>query len=203
VTPHWFPNQPMSSMRKGKIIVFSAPSGAGKTTLLDCLRESNPNLVYSISATTRPPRPGERNGEHYFFMSREEFEERIARDEFAEWQKVHGHYYGTPRRFLDETTEGGRHVVMDIDVYGKKKLDRGYPDAVGVLILPPSFEELERRLRARKTEREETIRVRLANARDEVRFAREEGKYEFTIVNDELERARAELLRLVSDIIEA
>jgi len=190
-------------MRKGKIIVFSAPSGAGKTTLLDCLRESNPNLVYSISATTRPPRPGERNGEHYFFMSREEFEERIARDEFAEWQKVHGHYYGTPRRFLDETTEGGRHVVMDIDVYGKKKLDRGYPDAVGVLILPPSFEELERRLRARKTEREETIRVRLANARDEVRFAREEGKYEFTIVNDELERARAELLRLVSDIIEA
>lgn len=181
--------------------MVSAPSGAGKTTLLNRLRVSMPELVYSISATTRPPRLGEQDGVHYFFMSKGEFEERIEREGFAEWEQVHGHYYGTPRDFLDRTIEDGRDVVMDIDVFGKKKLDRVYPEAVGILILPPSFQELERRLRARKTESEETVRVRLANAREEVRVAQEDGRYEFTIVNNEVERACEELLKIVRGIV--
>ncbi len=186
---------------RGRILVFSAPSGAGKTTLLDYLREQIPGLVYSISATTRPPRPGERNGVHYQFMSTDEFRECIERDELAEWQEVHGNYYGTPRAPIDDAVARGRHVVMDIDVYGKKTFDRHYPDAVGILIVPPSWEALERRLRDRGTDSEDTIRLRLRNAREEVRVAREEGKYEYEIVNDDLEAAKRKLLRLVKRLI--
>ncbi|MBD3241243.1 MAG: guanylate kinase [Chitinivibrionales bacterium] len=186
---------------RGRLLVFSAPSGAGKTTLLDYLRERIPGLGYSISATTRSPRPGERDGVHYHFMSAEAFRELIECDELAEWQQVHGNFYGTPREPVDRALAAGRHVVMDIDVYGKRKLDRWYPDAIGILIVPPSWEVLERRLRARGTDSEETIQLRLKNAREEVRVAKEEGKYEYTVVNDDLEATKRELLRLVRRLI--
>jgi len=182
--------------------VFSAPSGAGKSTLLTYLVESVPNLVYSISATTRRPRAGEVDGTHYFFMTKEEFERRAANSEFAEWQAVHGNFYGTPRAFIDSVVDSGRHVVMDIDVFGKKKFDAAYPEAVGVLILPPSMERLEERLRSRGTDSEETIRLRLENARVEVEAARSEGKYEYEIVNDDLEAAKAEVVALAGKIID-
>lgn len=190
-----------SAQKKGKILVFSAPSGAGKTTLLNSLIKIVPNLVYSISATTRKPRPGEKHGTHYFFTDEDDFERRIRKNEFAEWETVHGNYYGTPRSFINSVVAEGRHVIMDIDVFGKKKFDEAYPDAVGILILPPSDEELERRLRARNTDDEETIRLRLQNARKELAFAREQGKYEYEIVNDDLERAKDELVHLVTTII--
>ena len=134
---------------KGKIFVFSAPSGAGKTTILNKLKAAVPNLVYSISATTRKPRPGEIDGKHYFFMSVEEFKRKIDQKAFAEWAVVHENYYGTPRSFIDSTVEQGSHIIMDIDVF-EKQFDKLYPEAIGILIVPPSMEELERRLREEK-----------------------------------------------------
>lgn len=189
------------SVKRGKVIVFSAPSGAGKTTLLDYLREQIPNVQYSISATTRKPRRGEIEGVHYFFLSEEEFKKRIEEELFAEWQLVHGNYYGTPRSYIEQTVEAGSHIVMDIDVYGKKKFDRVYPDATGILIVPPSMELLESRLRGRASDAEEVIVKRLNNAKTELAFATSEGKYEYTIVNDNLDRAKEEALLLVRRIV--
>lgn len=192
----------MEKRQPGQIIVFSAPSGAGKTTLLDFLRQQIPGLAYSISATTRAPREHEINGVHYFFLSEERFREKIDRNEFAEWEVVHGNYYGTPRSFIDENIGQGKHVVMDIDVWGKTKFDRMYPQAVGILILPPSMNELEKRLRARNTDSEEVIQTRLENAKKEIEYAQTHGKYEHTIVNDDLERVEDELLGLVKGLID-
>jgi guanylate kinase len=183
--------------RKGKIFVFSAASGAGKTTLLDYCRSLVPNLVYSISATTRPPRSHEKNGIHYFFMSQAEFKCRLQNNEFAEWAIVHDNYYGTPRRFIDDTIASGRHIIMDIDVFGKKKFDRIYPDTVGVLLIPPSLDLLRQRLERRKTDSREVIELRIANAEKEMTFAKEHGKYEYTVVNDDLEKAKAEVVAIV------
>ncbi|NLP03597.1 MAG: guanylate kinase [Fibrobacter sp.] len=193
----------MSEGKTGKIFVFSAPSGAGKTTILDYLRVSVPDLVYSISATTRKPREGEVDGLHYFFISEQEFKSRIESGEFAEWALVHGNYYGTPRSFIDQVIHSGKHIVMDIDVFGKKQFDRIYPEAVGILILPPSMEELEKRLRNRSSDDEETIRTRLKNAFTEIAFARSQGKYEYTIVNDDLGRTKREVEELVRSLIGA
>ncbi|MDR3012761.1 MAG: guanylate kinase [Chitinispirillales bacterium] len=188
--------------KPGKILVFSAPSGAGKTTLLTHLTENVPGLVYSISATTRAPRTGEVDGTHYFFLTKEEFEHKAANNEFAEWQEVHGNYYGTPKTFIDSVIESGRHVVMDIDVFGKLKFDKAYPQAAGIMIVPPSMEHLENRLKSRATDEEEVIRLRLENARTEMEAAETQGKYEYTIVNDDLEIAKVEAVELVKKIIE-
>jgi len=192
----------MSEVKKGSLIVFSAPSGAGKTTLLDYLRITIPELVYSISATTRSPRRGEEHGVHYFFMSEEEFKEKIEQEAFAEWEMVHGNYYGTPRGFIDATRDLGKNIVMDIDVFGKKKFDTIYPDAIGILILPPGLQELEKRLRSRNTDSEEIIERRLTNASVEMNYALCEGKYEYRVINDSLEQAKKETLAVVRKIIE-
>jgi len=188
-------------MTRGRIFVFSAPSGAGKSTILSYLAGAVPNLVYSISATTRKPRAGETHGVHYFFMTEEEFEAKAAKGEFAEWQRVHGNCYGTPRAFIDSTVADGRHIIMDIDVFGKKKFDLAYPEAVGILIVPPSMEELEARLEARGTDDEATIRLRLENARAEMAFARSEGKYEYEIVNDDLKTAETRTAELIRSLV--
>lgn len=187
--------------KKGKIIVFSAPSGGGKTTLLNYLKANLPELVYSISATTRKPRSGEINGVHYFFLTEDEFKSRIEKDQFAEWAVVHGNYYGTPKSFIDSTINSGRNIIMDIDVFGKKKFDTSYPDAEGVLILPPSVNELERRLRGRGSEDESSLRTRLENAKTEIEFAQAHGKYEHTLINDDLERAKTAILQIVTSIL--
>jgi guanylate kinase len=183
--------------KKGKIFVFSAASGAGKTTLLNYLQSSVPNLVYSISATTRPPRVHEKNGVHYFFMGEAEFKRKIANSEFAEWAIVHNNYYGTPREFIDTTIASGRHIIMDIDVFGKKKFDESYPCAVGILLVPPSLVVLRRRLESRKSDSREVIELRIANAEKEMSFAKEMGKYEYTVINDGLEKAKADVVAIV------
>lgn len=187
--------------QRGKIFVFSAPSGAGKTTLINFVRRSIPDLVYSISATTRPPRGGEVDGKHYFFLSEPEFKNRMGKDEFAEWADVHGHYYGTPKSFIDDTIATGRHIVMDIDVAGKKKFDTRYPDAIGILIVPPGMEVLESRLRARNSDDEEAIKLRMANARRELKFAETRGKYEYTIINDDLAQSEKEIVQIIRSLI--
>jgi guanylate kinase len=191
----------MHAHSQGRIFVFSAASGGGKTTILNYIRSVFPSIVYSISATTRPPRGGEIDGVHYFFISNEEFKRKIAANEFAEWAIVHEHYYGTPKVFIDQTIASGKHIVMDIDVIGKTKFDIAYPQAVGILLLPPSLEILEQRLRNRKTDDEKTILIRLANAQKEMAYAKANGKYEFTIINDDLEKTKAQVRSILSSII--
>lgn len=172
---------------------MSAASGAGKTTLKDKVIGEFPDIVYSISATTRKPREGEVNGVHYFFKTKEEFEQMIKDDALVEYNLVHGNYYGTPKSFVEDMLRQGKRVLFDIDVFGKVNFDKVYPEATGILILPPSEEELERRLRGRGTDSEEVIRVRLENAKKEMEFAKTKGKYEHVIVNDDLEKAADEL----------
>ena len=153
---------------KNKLFVMSAASGAGKTTLKDKVIGEFPDIVYSISATTRSPREGEVNGVHYFFKTKEEFEKLIKEDGLIEWNEVHGNYYGTPKSFVEDMLAQGKRVLFDLDVFGKVNFDKVYPDATGILILPPSEEELERRLRGRGTDSEEVIRLRLENAKKEM-----------------------------------
>ena len=178
---------------KNKLFVMSAASGAGKTTLKDLVIKDFPDIKYSISATTRKPREGEVNGVHYFFKTKEEFEKLIKEDGLIEWNEVHGNYYGTPKSFVEQTLAEGNRVLFDLDVFGKVNFDKVYPDATGILILPPSEEELEKRLRGRGTDSEEVIQLRLANAKKEMEFAKTKGKYEYVIINDNLERAANEL----------
>lgn len=187
----------MEMARPGRLIVFSAPSGAGKSSLKDALIKRFPTLRYSVSATTRKPRPGELEGVHYFFKTLEEFRAMIERQELVEYMQVHGHFYGTPRAPVLKALEAGDSVILDLDVYGKVNFDKAFPEALGILIVPPDLEELERRLVGRKSDDEETIRVRLQNATRELEFATREGKYEYTVVNDSFDHALEELTRIL------
>ena len=181
---------------KHDLFVMSAPSGAGKTTLKDLVIHEFPDMVYSISATTRPAREGEIDGVHYFFKTRDEFQKMIANDELVEWNEVHGYFYGTPKSFVEKMLADGKRVLFDLDVFGKVNFDKVYPDAVGILILPPSLQVLEERLRHRATDSEEVIELRLHNAKKEIEFAEKHGKYEHTIINDDLERAADQLRKI-------
>ncbi|MCF0224568.1 MAG: guanylate kinase [Fibrobacter sp.] len=180
-----------------KLFVMSAASGAGKTTLKDLVIKDFPDIKYSISATTRAPREGEIDGVHYFFKTKEEFKKMIEEDALVEWNEVHGNYYGTPKSFVEKTLAEGNRVLFDLDVFGKINFDKVYPDAIGILILPPSEQVLEQRLRGRGTDSEEVIQLRLANAKKEIEFATTHGKYEYTIVNDDLQKAASELREIL------
>ncbi|OGJ89847.1 MAG: guanylate kinase [Candidatus Raymondbacteria bacterium RifOxyC12_full_50_8] len=180
------------------IFVISAPSGAGKSSLIRRIMQRFPGMVFSVSVTTRKPRPREQEGREYFFKTREVFEAMLRRNELAEWQEVHGNYYGTPKRFITDALAQGRDVIMDIDVYGKKKFDVAFPEAVGIFINAPSIAELEARLRRRNTDSDEAIATRLKNAIAEIDVARTQGKYEHTVINDSLERATDELAAIIS-----
>ncbi len=182
----------MSSERPGAgpglLLVLSAPSGAGKTTLAHRFRAAHPDAIFSVSATTRAPRGAERDGADYHFVSPERFSALVAADAFAEWAEVHGHRYGTLKQTVDAALAAGRIALFDIDVQGGAQIRAHWPDAaVTVFVLPPSPEELERRLRARSTDSEATIVRRLAAARAEVE--RGLGSYRYVVVNDALEEA--------------
>jgi guanylate kinase len=179
--------------RPGRLIVFSAPSGAGKSTLKDALIKRFPTLRYSISATTRKPRHGEQDGVHYYFKTPEQFVDMIDRGELVEHMRVHDNFYGTPRGPILENLKQGFSVILDLDVFGKVNFDKAFPESLGILIVPPSLEELERRLVNRNTDSVETIRTRLRNAVQELDFAQSRGKYEYTVVNDDFDRALGEL----------
>ena len=176
--------------KKGKIVIFSAASGAGKSTILAEVCQKMPELVRSISATTRSPRGNETDGVDYFFMSKEDFLVKKDENGFVEWAQVHGNYYGTPRDFIENSLHLGKIIVMDIDVQGKVLLAGQYPEnVVGIFLETPSFAELENRLRKRATDNEETIKLRMKNARDELEFAKLQGNYDYFIVNDDLKKA--------------
>lgn len=175
------------------LLILSAPSGTGKTTLARRLVASHPGALFSVSYTTRAPRGGEQEGADYHFVGEERFREMIAKGEFLEWAQVHDHHYGTPRSVL---SSGASLVVFDIDVQGGESIKKQHPDAVRALVLPPSLAELERRLRARSTDSDVTIRRRLHAARIEIRLALAAG-YEYRVVNDALDSAYADLEAIV------
>jgi guanylate kinase len=178
----------------GSVIVISAPSGSGKSTLVNKLMAAVPGLVFSVSYTTRPKRPGEKHGREYFFVSPRAFQRMVAAGEFVEWADVHGHLYGTVRGQIRKAQAAGKDVLLDIDVQGHRQVRRKLPDAVSIFLLPPSFRELERRLRKRHSDSQEVIRRRLRNAQKEIRRWRE---YDYLVVNNRLTSALRKLCAVV------
>lgn len=181
-------------VRRGILFILSAPSGAGKTTLSRHILERTPNLKLSISYTTRTPRPGEIEGQDYHFIDESRFVQLRADGAFAEWAQVHGLLYGTAREPLDNALAQGKDFLLDIDVQGAYQLKTIYPEAVSVFVLPPSWDELENRLRSRGTDHKEVIARRLQRAREETQ---ELGSYDYVIVNDHLERATSLLSAII------
>lgn len=176
------------------VFIISAPSGSGKSTLVGRLLEKVPGLMFSLSYTTRPPRGQEREGEHYHYVSREEFEERIRRGEFLEYAEVFGNYYGTHRSALERAEAEGRDLVLDIDVQGARQLKSRIPDAVSIFILAPSRQILEQRLRSRSEDPEDVIQLRLREAAAEIRNWQ---AYDYIIVNREVESSVDTLAAIV------
>lgn len=171
----------MHKGKRGVLFVFSGPSGVGKGTLKAKLfEEFADRIAYSVSATTRGPREGEVNGKDYFFISRQEFERRVKNNEFLEHAEFAGNCYGTPRAYVEKLLDSGMNVVLEIDVQGALQVMKSMPECVSVFILPPSFEELEHRLRGRGTETEEKVRERLETAKRELPYA---PQYDYQIVN--------------------
>lgn len=191
-------------MKKGKLLIFCAPSGSGKSTLVQWLMKEHPelNLRFSISCTTRQPRGTEQNGVEYFFLSPEEFRERIARGEFLEYEEVyHDRFYGTLKQQVENQLSEGENVVFDVDVKGGCNIKQFYGDrALSIFIQPPSVEELRRRLEGRATDAPEVINDRIARAEFELGFA---SRFDRVVVNDDLETAKAETLRIVKEFLEA
>lgn len=179
---------------KAKLIIFTGPSGVGKGTMLaDFFKRSDNNIVYSISNTTRNPRDGEINGMHYFFISKEEFEQMIKDDQFLEWACYSGNYYGTNKKFVQEKIKEGKSVLLEIELQGALQVMEKCPDAITVFIKPPTFEELEKRLRGRHTESEEAINKRLLAAKEELNSA---DKFNYVIENDVVSKAVDELIKI-------
>jgi guanylate kinase len=172
-------------MRKGALLIISAPSGAGKTTICRKLLARRKDLKYSISCTTRLPRPGEKEGKHYFFLSQNDFKRKIQRGEFLEWAMVHDEYYGTPRHFVEDRVKHGGNVIMAIDVQGAMSIRRKHQAAILVFVVPPSMEALKARLVNRR-DATATVVKRLANSRGELAAAKD---YDYVVVNDTLEKA--------------
>jgi len=169
---------------RANLYIVSAPSGSGKTTLLQSLLKTFKDLKFSVSHTTRQPRQGERDGVDYFFTGKTQFREMADRDEFLEWAEYYGQLYGTSRAFVEQHVNAGRDVILDIDVNGAQQVKARIADAITVFIMPPSFAELERRLRARRQESDEAINRRLEIARSEISVCR---SYDYIVVNDVLE----------------
>ncbi len=188
-------------MEKGKLIIFSAPSGSGKTTIVRFLQDRIPSLSFSISATTRDRRPHELDGKDYYFLSEEDFRTKIEEGAFIEWEEVYeSNFYGTLRSEVERLWAEGKHVIFDIDVMGGLRLKKYCPDnSLAVFVRPPSLEELERRLRDRKTESEEKIQMRMNKAAKEMAFA---AQFDTILENAVLEVAKEEALQLVTEFLD-
>jgi len=187
---------------KGKFIIVSAPSGAGKTTIVRRLIQAGLNLEFSVSAASRPPRSYEINGKDYYFISLEEFRDKIRNGELLEWQEVYkDNYYGTLKRVVERIWNRGHHVLFDVDVQGGINLKNLFPEiTLSIFIMPPSLEELGRRLRLRSTETEENIARRLEKAASEISFS---GKFDKIIINDDLEKAVSEAIQTASQFLKS
>lgn len=177
-------------MQIGKLIVLTGPSGVGKGTLLKKLLQRHPELYLSVSATTRAPRPGEIEGENYHFVNRNKFETLIKTEELLEWAEYAGNYYGTPRSQVEEKINQGKWVILEIELEGARSIQKTFPSALRIFILPPSMEELEARIRGRGQDSEEAIAKRLDQAKTEIAAADE---FDLQIVNDDVEKALTNL----------
>ncbi len=177
-------------MRKGKTFIICGPSGVGKGTVVARLMASDPTLYFSVSATTRAPRPGEVDGKHYHFLSAEQFEQWVAEDQFLEHAEFVGNRYGTPRQFIDKAMDQGRDVILDIEIQGAEQVHQKRPDAVRIFIAPPSWDELERRLIGRGTEDMDKVRSRLQRGKEEFLVAKD---FDYFVINDTVDRAVEEI----------
>jgi guanylate kinase len=183
---------------RGRLIVVSGASGAGKSTLIKASLQAVPELAYSVSATTRKPRPGEEDGKDYIFLSREQFERWIGEDRFLEWAQYSGNLYGTPERKAEEFLEAGKSVILEIELQGARQVKKKRPDAVMVFVRAPSLEETRRRLTGRATETEEAMENRLATAVGEVAALDE---FDYEVVNDDRERAQSDIIEKMESIV--
>jgi len=179
---------------RGQLVVVSAPSGSGKTTIIQQVRERMGSVGYSVSHTTRKPRPGEREGVHYHFVSAQVFESMIKDGGFVEWAKVYDHYYGTSKKALEEGLQKGIDILLDVDPVGAKNIKRQFPDAILIFLVPPSLSILEHRLRERGTESPEVVTKRLQKAKEEVSEA---VYYDYIVINDNLEDAIADVMAII------
>ncbi len=185
-----------SEVKKPRLIVVSAPSGAGKTTLCEMLLKEFPQIALSISTTTRAKRPNEQHGVHYWYVSPTEFQDKVKRGDFAEWAKVHGERYGTSKQTIEQALGQNKHVLFDIDVQGAMSLQKAYQSRVLLLFIhPPSVEELQKRLVARRGDSTTSIETRLQNAYNELAWS---AKFDYQILNDNLSRAYQELKQIVT-----
>jgi len=173
-------------MKQGLLIVVSGPSGTGKGTVCERLLNATPELAYSISATTRQPRAGEVDGQNYYFLTREQFEQKIQEGDFLEYANVYGNYYGTPLGKIQERRAAGEDVLLEIDTQGALNVMQRCPDGLFIFLLPPTLAELEQRIRGRGSETEETLARRLGNAKKEIQIGL---RYKYVVVNDEVELA--------------
>lgn len=183
--------------KKGSIIAVSAPSGTGKTTIVRKILKEFPELVFSVSATTRKKRENEVDGADYFFISEEEFKKKIENDEFVEWEEFYDYYYGTFRKFIEDVINEGKSVILEIDVQGAVEIKKMYPEAILIFILPPSLEELVFRLRNRQTESEEDLVKRIERAKMELSM---KDKFDYFVENKDLNTAFEETKRLIEKI---
>jgi len=183
---------------KGEVIAVSAPSGAGKTTIVKKVLSKFPEIVFSVSATTRPMRDNEKEGTEYFFISDEEFKNKIESGEFVEWEKFYDYYYGTFRSFIDENINSGKSVLLEIDVKGALSIKKIYPDSHLIYILPPSYDELVKRLKNRKTETDGDFQKRIERAKMELSL---KDQFDYIITNENLNKAIEETSILVKKII--
>lgn len=180
--------------KKGKLLVISGPSGTGKGTICKQLFDRLENIVFSVSMTTRSPREGEVNGVNYHFVNKESFEEMISQGGFLEYAQVFDNYYGTPRQLVMEKLNAGIDVILEIDVQGAMQVKRVFPEALLIFVLPPSLEELRRRIVGRGTETEESLNKRLGKAIDEIEYA---VRYDYAIINDVLEEAVEGIIKII------
>lgn len=180
--------------RKGKLFVVAAPSGAGKTTIVKHIRKTFPELVFSVSATTRKKRDIETHGVDYFFLTEDEFKKKRDDNEFVEWEKFYGYYYGTLKSFIDDNLTNGKSVIFDIDVKGAVSIKKVYPEAILVFIAPPSKEDLKQRLISRNTETDEDLQKRIERSEMELEY---KDKFDVVVINDVLEKAKKEVEELI------
>lgn len=181
-------------MRKGLLILISGPSGTGKGTVCDLLRQKHPEISYSISATTRQPRPGEQDGVNYYFYTKEKFQEMIDQGQLLEWAEVYGNFYGTPKQKVLDRLEAGEDILLEIDTQGALNVMKVMPEGLFIFLLPPSLEELASRLKGRGTETEESLHRRLGAAVDEIKLA---TKYRYVVVNDKVEDAQETIAKII------
>ncbi len=183
---------------KGKIIAISSPSGGGKTSVVKQILKDFPQIIFSVSATTRPKRSNEVNGVDYFFVDEREFELKIKNNEFIEWERFYDYYYGTLKSFVDDNINNGKSVLFEVDVKGALSLKKIYPESILIFIDPPTYEELVKRLKNRKTESPEDLQKRIDRAKMELSY---KHKFDYIFVNDELNKVYKSVKSLIKEII--